>query len=259
MRDNESQRLNKSGARLTPSGPAAELLVLDPATAAARCAREATTCSFRTIGRDSLAESTAGWPGCDKRHGTGGWFPRTGANALGSLIVKAIRRFTVRTVLPEPLAPLRDLMLNLRWSWHPETVDLFASIDPAAWDASGGDPITMLSALRPERLAALAADQGFLARLDAAAQILGGYLTGPRWFQRDRRERAAGHGAVRDRLLLTRVRHHRGPAGVLRWPRHPGRRPPQGRERPGCAADRRRAAVPARLLHPVAVRGRLAG
>ena len=70
--------------------------------------------------------------------------------------MKAIRRFTVRTVLPEPLAPLRDLMLNLRWSWHPETVDLFASIDPAAWDASGGDPITMLCALRPERLAALA-------------------------------------------------------------------------------------------------------
>jgi glycogen phosphorylase len=105
--------------------------------------------------------------------------------------VKAIRRFTVRTVLPEPLAPLRDLMLNLRWSWHPETVDLFASIDPAAWDASGGDPITMLSALRPERLAALAADQGFLARLDAAAQILGGYLTGPRWFQR-----TAGNGPL---------------------------------------------------------------
>src|SRR5271165_1081798 len=98
--------------------------------------------------------------------------------------MRAIRRFTVRTVLPEPLAPLRDLMLNLRWSWHPETVDLFASIDPGAWDASGGDPITMLSALRPERLAALAADQDFLARLNAAREQLEGYLTGPRWFQR---------------------------------------------------------------------------
>jgi len=98
--------------------------------------------------------------------------------------VKAIRRFTVRTVLPEPLAPLRDLMLNLRWSWHPETVDFFASIDPVAWEASGGDPITMLSALRPERLAVLAADQDFLARLNAAAQVMNGYLTGPRWFQR---------------------------------------------------------------------------
>ena len=98
--------------------------------------------------------------------------------------MKAIRRFTVRTVLPEPLAPLHDLMLNLRWSWHPDTVDLFASIDPAAWEASGGDPVSMLGALRPERLAALASDQDFLQRLNAAAHALDGYLTGPRWFQR---------------------------------------------------------------------------
>jgi starch phosphorylase len=98
--------------------------------------------------------------------------------------VKAIRRFTVRTVLSEPLAPLRELMLNLRWSWHPETVELFASIDPAAWEASGGDPIAMISSLRPEKLAAMAADQGFLDRLNAAARDLDGYLTGPRWFQR---------------------------------------------------------------------------
>jgi starch phosphorylase len=98
--------------------------------------------------------------------------------------VKAIRRFTVRTVLPEPLAPLRDLMLNLRWSWHPQIADLFASIDPAAWEASGGDPIRMLSMLRPERLAALASDHDFLARLNAAAQDMNGYLTGPRWFER---------------------------------------------------------------------------
>jgi len=100
--------------------------------------------------------------------------------------VRAIRRFNVRAVLPEPLAPLRDLMLNLRWSWHPETVDLFASIDPAAWETSGGDPITMLSAMSPERLAALASDQDFLARLNTAAQVMNGYLTGPRWFQRVR-------------------------------------------------------------------------
>ncbi len=110
--------------------------------------------------------------------------------------MRAIRRFTVRTALPEPLAPLRDLMLNLRWSWHPETVDLFASIDPEAWEASGGDPITMLSALRPERLAALASGQDFLARLNAARQQLEGYLTGPRWFQRARDEQAVGTGPL---------------------------------------------------------------
>ncbi|MDQ1496042.1 MAG: glycogen phosphorylase, partial [Actinomycetota bacterium] len=42
--------------------------------------------------------------------------------------MKAIRRFTVRTVLPERLAALGDLVMNLRWSWHSETLDLFESI-----------------------------------------------------------------------------------------------------------------------------------
>jgi starch phosphorylase len=96
--------------------------------------------------------------------------------------VKAIRRFNVRITLPEPLAALQGLMLNLRWSWHAPTADLFASIDPGAWQAAGGDPIAMLSALPPERLAALAADPDFLARLADTERGLRDYMTGPRWY-----------------------------------------------------------------------------
>ncbi|MDA8321623.1 MAG: DUF3417 domain-containing protein, partial [Actinomycetota bacterium] len=48
---------------------------------------------------------------------------------LVSLSVRAIRRFTIRPALPEPLAPLRTLMLNLRWSWHEPVRALFAEID----------------------------------------------------------------------------------------------------------------------------------
>jgi starch phosphorylase len=96
--------------------------------------------------------------------------------------VRAIRRFTVRVTLPEPLAPLHDLMLNLRWSWHEPTTRLFAEIDPAAWATSGGDPFRMLGALPPHRIAALAADPGFLSKLAAAQQDLREYLAGTRWF-----------------------------------------------------------------------------
>jgi starch phosphorylase len=85
--------------------------------------------------------------------------------------------------LPQPLAPLHDLMLNLRWSWHPPTVELFESIDPAGWAASGGDPVAMLSSMRPAQLAALAANQDFLLRLDAAVADLRGYTGEPRWYQ----------------------------------------------------------------------------
>ena len=96
--------------------------------------------------------------------------------------MRAIRRFTVRVTLPEPLAALHGLMLNLRWSWHGPTADLFASIDPAAWEASGGEPIAMLSALPSAKIAALAADQEFLSRLNEAERDLRHYMSEPRWF-----------------------------------------------------------------------------
>ena len=67
--------------------------------------------------------------------------------------VKAIRRFTVRAVLPDSLASLEELAMNLRWSWHPETTDLFAQIDPALWRECGADPIRLLGSLSAERLA----------------------------------------------------------------------------------------------------------
>ncbi len=97
--------------------------------------------------------------------------------------MRAIRRFTVRVTLPQPLAPLHDLMLNLRWSWHLPTVELFESIDPAGWAASGGDPVAMLSSMRPGRLADLAADEDFLRRLDAVLADLRDYTREPRWYQ----------------------------------------------------------------------------
>jgi glycogen phosphorylase len=99
------------------------------------------------------------------------------------LPVRAIRRFTVRVTLPQPLAPLHDLMLNLRWSWHPGAVELFKSIDPAGWAASGGDPFAMLSSMRPGRLADLAGDENFLRRVEAVCADLREYTTQPRWYQ----------------------------------------------------------------------------
>ncbi|MFF7156363.1 alpha-glucan family phosphorylase [Streptomyces sp. NPDC008139] len=97
--------------------------------------------------------------------------------------MKAIRRFTVRTVLPEPLRPLGELAQNLRWSWHPETRELFQSVDPVGWRAAQGDPVRLLGAVSKERLAALAGDRRFLRRLAAAAEELADYTSNPRWYQ----------------------------------------------------------------------------
>ena len=97
--------------------------------------------------------------------------------------MRALRRFTVRLALPQPLAPLGELVMNLRWSWHPQSLDLFRSVDPATWDAVGQDPVRLLGEVSPERLAALAEDPAFLGRLQAAHADLSDYLSTPRWYQ----------------------------------------------------------------------------
>ncbi|MER6127428.1 glycosyltransferase family 1 protein [Streptomyces sp. NPDC001795] len=97
--------------------------------------------------------------------------------------MKAIRRFTVRPVLPEALHPLSDLARNLRWSWHAETRDLFQSVDPERWAASEGDPVRLLGSVPPARLAELAEDRRFLRRLAAATDDLTDYVSGDRWYQ----------------------------------------------------------------------------
>ncbi|MBC7760447.1 MAG: alpha-glucan family phosphorylase, partial [Candidatus Saccharibacteria bacterium] len=97
--------------------------------------------------------------------------------------MKAIRRFTVRTVLPDALAPLEELATNLRWSWHLPTRRLFEDLSPELWESSGHDPIGLLGEIEPSRLAVLAADQEFVARAAALSQDLHTYLTEPRWYQ----------------------------------------------------------------------------
>lgn len=97
--------------------------------------------------------------------------------------MRAIRRFTVRTVLPEPIAALAELASNLRWSWHPPTLELFASLSPERWEAARRDPIALLGAFSPEELEAFAADTQFVARVESAAADLHAYLTEPRWYQ----------------------------------------------------------------------------
>ena len=97
--------------------------------------------------------------------------------------MRAIRRFTVRTVLPQSIGSLGELALNLRWSWHPPTRDLFASIDARRWAAVSEDPVALLAHLSPQTLAGLAGDRAFVARVQAAHESLQTYLTEPRWYQ----------------------------------------------------------------------------
>jgi glycogen phosphorylase len=130
--------------------------------------------------------------------------------------VRAIRRFTVRTVLPAPIAALGDLASNLRWSWHPPTRDLFASIDPKRWAAVRHDPVAMLGALTPDELDALAADAQFVTRVAAAAADLDDYLSQPRWYQRLEGPKPAAIGYFSPEFGITAVLpQYSGGLGIL--------------------------------------------
>ncbi|MFC4372270.1 alpha-glucan family phosphorylase [Citricoccus nitrophenolicus] len=108
--------------------------------------------------------------------------------------MKAIRRFTVRTHLPESISGLSHLATNLRWSWHPQTKDLFRDLDPQAWSELNQDPVALLGSLDRHRLAELAADESIVARVQEATADLDRYLSQDRWFQQDYWGTEAGPG-----------------------------------------------------------------
>jgi starch phosphorylase len=105
------------------------------------------------------------------------------AEAARVAAVRALRRFTVRLALPQALAPLGELVMNLRWSWHHPSLDLFASVDPETWAAVNQDPVRLLGEVSPDRLFELAADPAFLDRLRAVHEDLRDYLATPKWYQ----------------------------------------------------------------------------
>ncbi|MGC8525400.1 MAG: DUF3417 domain-containing protein, partial [Acidibrevibacterium sp.] len=89
-------------------------------------------------------------------------------------------------MIPPPLAALRDLALDLRWTWSRRADALWARIDADLWRQTR-NPWTLLEDVPAERLAALAEDGGFLAHLEGLAAERRAYLAAPGWF-------AATHG-----------------------------------------------------------------
>ena len=98
--------------------------------------------------------------------------------------MKALRSFTVRAKLPEALAPLHELAMNLRWSWDARTRDLFRWVDPATWEITGHDPVRLLGLVRRDRLEALTQEPAFMSFLAEVHGDLGRYLAASLWFQK---------------------------------------------------------------------------
>jgi starch phosphorylase len=77
---------------------------------------------------------------------------------------------------------LHKLSLNLRWSWHHPTIELFRTLDADLWEETGHNPRLILGRINQKRLAELCGDEAFLAQMDRESANLDEYLAGVGWF-----------------------------------------------------------------------------
>jgi starch phosphorylase len=93
-----------------------------------------------------------------------------------------VKQFLVLPNLPERIQPLRELAMNLWFSWNWDIVRLFIRIDSEMWEKSYQNPIEMLAYLPQKKLEEVASDEAFLASLDRVYADYKTYLSARRWF-----------------------------------------------------------------------------
>lgn len=86
-------------------------------------------------------------------------------------------------ILPDVIAALRLLALDLRWTWSHEGDALWGYIDEQLWERTHNPWVVLQSSPR-ERLEALARDEGFLTDLAALLRRREEYLQTPGWFRK---------------------------------------------------------------------------
>ena len=86
------------------------------------------------------------------------------------------RTVLVTRHLPAKLAPLERLAKNLWWCWNESAKDLFRSIDPDAWHASGHNPLAVLDTVSIKRFNQLSSDEAFLGKMDAVLAEFDAYM-----------------------------------------------------------------------------------
>ncbi len=87
--------------------------------------------------------------------------------------------------LPERLKDLERLSLNLLWRWNRRARSFLRNeLDPVLWSALRHNPVALLRQMDPGRLAQLARDPNFLAKLDGvSAEIEHALTSEDTWFR----------------------------------------------------------------------------
>src|SRR5271156_5129017 len=79
-------------------------------------------------------------------------------------------------------AMLRQLALDLRWSWHHGADELWKRLDPTLWEQTG-NPWVVLRTASPQRVARALADPEFRDILQQLRRVVDNEVEAPAWFQ----------------------------------------------------------------------------
>src|SRR5947209_9215654 len=105
-----------------------------------------------------------------------------------SFCVKVFGRVTVFPIMPPRISRLYELAYNLWWSWHPEALDLYCTLDPLLWEEVGHSPVRFLSEVQPALLEEAAGDAAYLDRYDRVMREFDHYMhpdPDETWFARE--------------------------------------------------------------------------
>lgn len=113
--------------------------------------------------------------------------------------MRPTHQFNVISEIPTTLGALPRLAANLHWAWDRELAGVFDRIDTATGDAvwrrTGQHPTDLIRRTTPQRWSELAADDTFVAQVDAATARLDDALSGRTWFD-ERADESALTGVV---------------------------------------------------------------
>ena len=102
--------------------------------------------------------------------------------------MKPLRQLTVVPTLPPNLEPLRELALNLWWTWDREALDLFRHLDAGLWEKTYHNPVAMLGQISQEQLDAASKNSMFLARFEVIQRKFKEYHQTSSWFETNHSE-----------------------------------------------------------------------
>src|SRR6267378_4143570 len=103
------------------------------------------------------------------------------------------KTLTNTTTLPTPLQALERLSWNYWWSWSADGAGVYRDLDAELWDEVEHNPRLLLSRVSEYRLAEMATDPVFKARISKLAKQFDDYLVAPPIFQAGKTGPTAEH------------------------------------------------------------------